>query len=113
VRLRAALQKAQLRLSRPTIDVGGRLRAEGTVNRRARGVVRVQLEYVVDGLTRTHQFKVRIRNGRWVLDEVLSPAIRNEIARRSGSVHSYTLFTGYFPARMRGEMRSFQVLGDR
>ena len=113
VRLRAALQKAQLRLSRPTIDVGGRLRAEGTVSRRARGVVRVQLEYVVDGQTRTHQFNARIRNGRWVLDQVLSPTIRNELARRSGTVHSYTLFTGYFPARMRGEMRAFQVLGDR
>jgi len=28
-------------------------------------------------------------------------------------VHSYTLFTGYLPERMRGEMRSLQVLGPR
>jgi hypothetical protein len=28
-------------------------------------------------------------------------------------VHSYTLFTGYLPTRTRGEMASFQVLGER
>jgi len=26
-------------------------------------------------------------------------------------VHSYTLFTGYLPERLRGEMRSFEVVG--
>ena len=35
---------------------------------------------------------------------------RPQIAGRRGVVHSYTLFTGYRPARMRGEMASFQVL---
>ena len=112
VRLRAARQPADLRLTRPTI-ADGRLRASGTVSNRARGVVRVQVEYVVDGQTRTLQFNARISNGRWSLDQVLSQAVRDEIARRSGTVHSYTLFTGYIQARMRGEMRSFQVLGDR
>lgn len=33
------------------------------------------------------------------------------IAQRRGTVHSYILFTGYLPARMRGEMQSYQVLG--
>ena len=113
VRLRAANQKALLRLSRPTIASNGRLRASGTVSGRARGVVRVQLEYVVGQDTRTHQFLARINNGRWSLNQALSPTIRDEIARRTGTVHSYTLFTGYIQARMRGEMRSFQVLGDR
>jgi len=113
VRLRAALQKAQLRLTRPTIADNGRLRASGTVSNRARGVVRVQLEYVFGGQTRTHQFLARISNGRWSLNQQLSQTIRNEIARRTGTVHSYTLFTGYLPARMRGEMRSFQILGAR
>ncbi len=35
------------------------------------------------------------------------------ISQRRGTLHSYTLFTGYYQQRMRGEMRSFQVLGDR
>ena len=113
VRLRAALQKAQLRLQRPTIADDGRLRASGTVSNRARGVVRVQLEYVSGAQTRTHEFTARINNGRWSLNQPLSQAIRNEIAQRTGTVHSYTLFTGYLPARMRGEMRSFQILGAR
>ena len=113
VRLRAALQRADLRLQRPTIAANGRLRASGTVSKRARGVVRVQLEYVADDKTTTLQFLARISNGRWSLNERLSQTVRNAIARRSGTVHSYTLFTGYLPARMRGEMRSFQVLGPR
>ena len=113
VRLRAALQKAQLRLTRPTIANNGRLRASGTVSNRARGVVRVQLEYVFGGQTRTHQFLAPINNGGWSLNHQLAQTIRNEIATRSGTVHSYTLFTGYLPARMRGEMRSFQILGAR
>ena len=112
VRLRAARQRADLRLTRPTI-ANGRLRASGTVSNRARGIVRAQIEYVVDGQTRTRQFNARINNGRWSLDQALSQAVRDEIARRTGTVHSYTLFTGYIQARMRGEMRSFQVLGDR
>ncbi len=113
VRLRAASRPAELRLRRPTLSAGGRLRAAGTVSDRARGVVRVQLEYVVDGATRTRQYTARISDGRWSLNQQLSQTIRDEIARRSGTVHSYTLFTGYLPARMRGEMRSFQILGPR
>jgi hypothetical protein len=112
VRLRAANRQAKLRLQRPTI-AADRLRASGTVDNRARGVVRVQLEYAADGRTRTHQFLARIANGSWTLNQELSQTIRDEIARRTGAVHSYTLFTGYLPARIRGEMRSFQVLGPR
>ncbi len=111
VRLRAASQRAALRLSRPRI-VGGRLRASGTVTRRARGVVRVQLEYDSAGRTTTLQRNARISNGRWRLNAQLSSAVRDAIAKRQGTVHSYTLFTGYFPRRVRGEMRSFQVLGN-
>ena len=87
--------------------------ASGSVSDRARGVVRVQLEYVVNGQTRSHQFLAKISDGRWSLNQALSQTVRNEIAKRTGTAHSYTLFTGYMPARMRGEMRSFQVLGPR
>jgi len=113
VRLRAANRRADLRLSRPTLSGDGRLRAAGTISRRARGVVRVQIEYVSGGQTTTLQFTARIRNGRWSLDERLAQTTRDAIARRTGTVHSYTLFTGYHPARMRGEMRSYQILGRR
>ncbi len=75
--------------------------------------MRVQLEYVVGGEAKTHQFLAKISDGEWSLNQALSQTVRNEIANRTGSVHSYTLFTGYMPARMRGEMRSFQVLGAR
>ena len=112
VRLRAANRQAQLRLSRPRI-ANGRLRASGTVSDRARGVVRVQIQYVTAGTTHTREFKARIDDVRWSLNEQLSATVRTAIAQRTGTLHSYTLFTGYLPARMRGEMRSFQVLPPR
>jgi len=112
VRLRAAAQKANLDLKRPTL-VSGRLRAQGTISSQARGVVRLQVQYVVDGKTITLPFRGQIEGGRWSIDEKLSAAVQAAIARRTGTVHSYTLFTGYLPERMRGEMRSYQVLGDR
>ncbi len=112
VRLRAASQNANLNLSRPTI-VGGRLKASGTVSDKARGVVRVQVQYDYLGDTRVLRYRAQLENGKWELDEQLSPTVMPGIAGRQGTVHSYTLFTGYYPRRIRGEMRSFQVLGDR
>jgi hypothetical protein len=111
VRLRAAIRPAVLRLSRPRID-NGRVRASGSVSGLARGVVRLQLEYDRGGTTRVLRFRAQISNGRWSLNEQLSATQLQDIAQRSGTLHSYTLFTGYFQQRMRGEMRSFQVLGD-
>ncbi len=111
VRLRAASQKANLTAGRPTL-VGNRLRASGTISTRARGVVRVQLEYSVGGRVETVQVLARIRAGRWSLDHRFPADRIAEITQqREGTVHSSILFTGYFPARIRGEMRSFQVLG--
>ena len=112
VRLRAASQRADLRLNRPRI-VNGRLRAQGTISRRARGVVRLQLQYSVGARTDTVRLRGQIRAGRWSINEPLSQSVRDGIARRTGTVHSYTLFTGYLPRRIRGEMHSFQVLGSR
>jgi hypothetical protein len=112
VRLRAASQKADLDLERPVIE-DGRLKAEGTISTRARGVVRLQLQYVVDGETETIELRGEIDDGRWEIDDALSQEAQDQIARRTGTVHSYTLFTGFFERRIRGEMQSFQVLGDR
>ncbi|MCP9492047.1 MAG: hypothetical protein MSC31_19550 [Solirubrobacteraceae bacterium MAG38_C4-C5] len=112
VRLRAASQKANLALDRPEI-VDGRLKVEGTISDRARGIVRLQMQYVVDGETETAELRGRIDDGEWVIDEALSDEVREGIAQRTGTVHSYTLFTGYFERRIRGEMQSFQILGER
>ena len=112
VRLRAASRHADLRLGRPTIR-NGRVRASGTVTSRARGVVRVQLAYVFRGAPKVRSLRARIESGKWRLDQRLSPRVLTEITERSGTVDSYTLFTGYFPRRVRGEMRSYQVLPKR
>jgi hypothetical protein len=112
VRLRVAARPARLRASRPTLTAAGRLRAAGTIRPGARGVVRVQLQYQFAGRTITIERSAKIARGRWKLDTRLSAAQRKQIAGRTGTVHSYTLYTGYQRARISGEMRSLQVLGD-
>ena len=111
VRLRAASTSAVLDASRPTLT-GGHLLDHGTISSRARGVVRVQLEYYSGGRTTTLQKFARIANGSWSLDAALSADQQAAIAKRQGPVQSYILFTGYFPRRIRGEMLSYQVLGN-
>jgi hypothetical protein len=112
VRLRAANNPADLELNRPVITPAGVLQATGTVVSSARGVVRVQLEFLngVTGETITLEQKATISNGAWSLSYQLPAAILALIAARCGTVHSYTLFTGYLPRKIRGEMKSFQVL---
>ena len=111
VRLRAATGKARLDLARPQI-VNGRIQAAGTISSRARGSVRLQLSYQHGCQNRVLELRGTIADGRWRIDEPLSPQTLAEMVSRVGAVHSYTLFTGYLPARMRGEMRAFQVLGN-
>ena len=115
VRLRAANRPAALRVTRPVITAAGFLRGEGTVSRLARGVVRTQLQFVdgVTGETVTFERRAQIQNGRWSLNAQIPADILARLLARCGTVHSYTLFTGYMPRRMRGEMRSFQVLPAR
>lgn len=110
VRLRAANNPASLDASRPTI-VNGHLLANGTISRSARGIVRVQLEYFSGGRTTTLEKTAAISDGSWRLDAPLSPAEQAAITARRGTVHSYILFTGYLPAKMRGEMQAYEVLG--
>lgn len=59
------------------------------------------------------EYGAPISQGRFRLNRALPQQVQDEIAQRRGVVHSYVLFTGYQAAGMRGEMRSFQVLGDR
>jgi hypothetical protein len=112
VRLRAANVRAKLSGTRPTISPTGLLQQQGIVTIAARGVVRTQLEYVdrVSGETTTLEFLSRIQGGKWLLNVQLPAPALAAIARRCGTVHSYTLFTGYLPQRIRGEMFSYQVL---
>jgi glycosyl hydrolase family 26 len=112
VRLRAAPHPARLRARRPRI-AHGRLRARGTIARRAHGVVRIQLVYTAGAQRVVRELTAPIHRGRWRLDRALSPDTVAGIDQRDGTLHAYTLFTGYLPARMRGEMRSAQVLGQR
>lgn len=110
VRLRAAGTPAGLRAGRPQL-VGSRLTAAGTVDRRARGVVRLQLLYEpASGPTRTLTFTAPISGGRYRLAATLPADTVREIAARRGVLHSYTLFTGHQAADMRGELESFEVL---
>jgi hypothetical protein len=111
VRLRAAANPAGLALSRPQI-VNGRIQASGTIGAAARGTVRLQLSYQLQCSNRLLELHGTIARGHWSIDAPLSPQTLAELATRTGAVHSYTLFTGYLPARMRGEMRAFQVLGN-
>jgi hypothetical protein len=112
VRLRAANRPAALSAQRPIITPDGFLRSAGTVSTRARGVVRVQLQFVdgATGETVTLERNAAIQRGRWILNARIPFDILARLLARCGTVHSYTLFTGFMPARIRGEMRSFQVL---
>lgn len=113
VRLRAASGKARLDAQRPVIE-DGRLKAVGDISSRARGVVRLQLLYEPPGQsTRTLEFVTDIDNGEYAFDAKLPADVLDGIANRRGVVHSYTLFTGHYERRIRGEMRSYQVLGPR
>ncbi|MDQ3432866.1 MAG: hypothetical protein M3467_11745, partial [Actinomycetota bacterium] len=110
VRLRAASGRARLEADRPSLR-DRRLRAGGSISDRARGVVRVQLSWTTGGQEHSLELQAQIRDGRWALDEALPATVLQQIADRDGTVHSYTLFTGYLPGRMRGEMQAYQVLG--
>lgn len=109
VRLRAARERAALAVTRPQV-IGGRLLAAGTLSTRARGVVRLQLVLTAAGTTRTFEYKAAISGGRFRYEQPLPAEVLRLIGQRSGVLQSYTLFTGYLPARMRGEMKSYQVL---
>jgi hypothetical protein len=111
VRLRAADAHANLDVQRPTYAAGV-LHDQGTISSAARGIVRVQLQYFSGGATTTLEFHAAIANGVWSLNTTLTAAQQAAIAARAGTLHSYILFTGYLPAKMRGEMDSYQVLGN-
>ena len=71
-RIRTGARPARLRVRRARVERGGRLTLAGTVNRMARGSVRVRLAYRGTGTrVRFLRHSARIRNGRWVLRTLL------------------------------------------
>jgi Glycosyl hydrolase family 26 len=113
VRLRLAPRAARLHLGvAPTLS-GGRLKSFGTISKRARGVVRLQMTYEVNAQTVTREYKAKIRKGRWQLNATLTQLVQDEIAGREGPVHAYALYTGSLPRRIGGQMKSYELLGPR
>jgi len=106
VRLRAANGKAGLGRSHLSLREGV-LRAQGTVDSRARGVARLTLGFQrPDGSTGTWEGSASIAGGRWSTTEAL-PA-----AAVAGGYLSIQ-FTGYLAERMRGEQIAKQVLAGQ
>lgn len=96
VRLRAADVKASLARKVTTLS-GGRLKVEGTISSRARGVVRLRLGYDgADGATGFQVFTATISKGVWKVDRALTGD-----AAKGGYLSIQ--FTGYEPENMRGE----------
>ncbi len=112
LRLRAALRASKLSSKRPTISPTGQLDAAGAITRRAKGVVRLYLEWVngADGSIGVVERQALIRNGRWGIRAQLPPGTLDQISKRCSTVQSYVFFTGFQPLLLRGEVRSFQVL---
>ena len=112
LRLRAARRAARLSSKRPTINSTGQLDAAGAITRRAKGVVRLSLEWVDSdsGSLIVVERQALIRNGRWGIRYQLPRGVISQINNRCTTVHSYVLFTGYQPLFIRGEMRAFQVM---
>jgi hypothetical protein len=112
LRLRAGQRRARLSSRRPTISTSGQLDAAGAITRLAKGLVRLQLEWVnrSDGAIIVVERQAIIRNGRWGIRYQLPPGVISQINNRCTTVHSYVLFTGYQALNMRGEMRAFQVM---
>jgi hypothetical protein len=106
VRLRAARNKANLTREHLSLQ-DGVLRARGTVNSRARGVVRLILGFVRDdGSVGFWHGRATIDDGRWEATQEL-PA---EVAR--GGYLSIQ-FTGYLPQRIRGEQIAKELLAGQ
>jgi hypothetical protein len=94
------------------ITPSGVLQASGVISGRARGAVRVQLEWVnrIDGSLGTVERLTPVKSGQWRLSSLLAPDIRAQIADRCSNVQGTVLFTGYQPLLMRGEVLSMRVL---
>ena len=102
VRLRAARGSARLEPRLLSLREGV-LRANGTITRRTRGVVRLRLSNGGGDEWNSH---ARIANGAWQLRETLPPEFRE-------GGHLTIQFTGYRPAQIRGAQFDKEVLAGQ
>jgi hypothetical protein len=105
LRARVANRRARLRRTRSAIDGNGALEVGGTVSLRARGIVRVRMDWVDDAGSDVNvlSYRARIRGGRWALREQL-PA---KAARAGGQLSIQ--YTGHYGRRIRGEQVTKRV----
>lgn len=110
VRLLAASRGAALKAKRPTI-VKGRLTAAGTVTKRARGSIRVELRFDPAGATQTRvmTFKAPIVKGRYRLDKPLAAAVLSDMARSPAAPVTYLLFAGDKRNGVAGQSAFFEL----
>jgi YVTN family beta-propeller protein len=101
LRSRVASRAAALRRGTTAIDESGALVVDGTVTRRAGGVVRVRMSYD-DGDADFLRYRAPIRRGRWALREQLP-------AKAAAGGHLSIQFTGHHGRRIRGEAFSKAV----
>ena len=99
LRARVANRRAVLRRAMTAIDASGALVARGTVSRRARGIVRVRMEYSDADVLR---YRARIRRGQWSMREPLP-------AKAASGGHLSIQYTGHERRRIRGESISKSV----
>jgi len=104
VALRAGRRSARLRAARPMLD-SGRLRARGSLARRARGQVRLRVSFLAGGTYRTHSTQARIVRGRYSASAPLPAALRAWLARRDGAVRVTTTYAGRAGRSVHGEQR--------
>ncbi len=111
VRLKIARGGAKLRLvSGPSISAS-RISASGTISKRARGVVRIQLSFVLAGKNITRVFRARIGKGRWSLNAAIPANVQGGLAQRSGTAEAYAIYTG--SSKVSGAMKLYDVLAAR
>lgn len=98
LRLRVASGKALLKRGTTRIDDSGRLRVSGTISKRARGAVRIRLEYTArESGVRFLSSRAEIDNGTWSLTKALP------IDAANAGGHLSIQYTGYQARRIRGE----------
>ena len=104
VRLRAAAGKSLLVRKSSTL-AAGLLKVSGTLTSKAKGVVRIRLEYTkADASTGFLNYQAKISSGKWGLSQI--------VARRCGRGGELSIqFTGYQAANLRGEQAAKQVFG--
>lgn len=109
VRLVAATRAAALKAKRPTI-ANGRVKATGTVAKRVRGSIKLELRVQPAGATQARfvTFTATISKGRYKLDKPVSAAVASELAT-SPAVSATIVFAGDKRNGIAGQSAYFEL----